>query len=287
MAIIYSIIVLVALISVYEYMAARRWQQVTSVSRNDLVFEHRNKEYGAYVLRKNYDKRMVLITILFIVFLTVNYGVYYFIKSIPEPPKKEEPMDLTQFTIEAAQDEKELPPPPPPEPEIPEIEKTIQFLPPIVVDHEVDNVPPIQENLGDTKTGTETHDEGTDDFVIKDEEKKEEIIEKKVEIFTHVDESAEFPGGYKEMMNFLQSNIKYPQTALDEGIQGKCYFKFAVGADGYISQVILLKGVPDCPECDKEAMRVIKTMPRWKPGKLGGKDVNSWFTMPVSYSTGN
>lgn len=284
MLIIYAIIGIVAALSLYEFIAGRHWQHVTSSYRNELVFEHRNKEYGAYQIRKSYDKRMVIIMTSFILVIGIVYGTYMIVKNMPEPPVKEEPMDLTQFTIAPTQEEEETPPPPPEE-EIPPAEKTIAFIPPVVVDEEVETTPPIQDNLADTKTGTEDV-EGNDNFDFHEETDKgpSQTEEKAPEILTFVEEVAEYPGGRAEMLKFLAENIKYPQIAIENELSGKCHLKFVVSPDGSISQVTILRGVPDCPECDKEAVRVVRSMPRWKPGKNGGKAVYSYFTLPVNFT---
>jgi protein TonB len=85
------------------------------------------------------------------------------------------------------------------------------------------------------------------------------------------------------MNAFLASNIKYPETAIKLGLQGKCYLKFVVSENGNVSNVNVVKGVTDCPECDKEAIRVVRSMPNWKPAKMNGKAVNSFYTLPVSF----
>jgi protein TonB len=102
-------------------------------------------------------------------------------------------------------------------------------------------------------------------------------------IYDFVDEIAEFPGGKTAMNAFLASNIKYPETAIKLGLQGKCYLKFVVSENGNVSNVNVVKGVTDCPECDKEAIRVVRSMPNWKPAKMNGKAVNSFYTLPVSF----
>ena len=87
----------------------------------------------------------------------------------------------------------------------------------------------------------------------------------------------------REDKRYLAENIKYPQTAVEMGLEGKCYLQFVVSENGYISNVRVKKGVTDCPECDQEAIRVVKSMPKWTPGKVNGKAVNSTFSLPVSF----
>ena len=102
-------------------------------------------------------------------------------------------------------------------------------------------------------------------------------------IYDVVDEQAEFPGGTEALKKFIADNLKYPETAKENGIQGKCYLQFIVSENGYVSNVKIRKGVADCPECDQEAIRVIKVMPKWKPGKINAKPVNSTYTLPMVF----
>lgn len=105
-------------------------------------------------------------------------------------------------------------------------------------------------------------------------------------IYEVVDESAEFPGGLAEAKKFIQRNLIYPESALDENIEGKCYVKFMVSDEGVISNITVQKGVPNCNDCDKEAIRLVKSMPKWKPAKINGKAVNSYFVLPVPFKIG-
>ena len=112
-----SVIFLIVLVSLYDYFSARNWQQVTSSTRNDIVFESRNKEYGAYAIRKDYDKKIVFIILGLCILIGGSYGTYKYIKSLPEVVVVPPPIDMSQFDIPAAPPEKEIPPPieePPP-----------------------------------------------------------------------------------------------------------------------------------------------------------------------------
>ena len=105
----------------------------------------------------------------------------------------------------------------------------------------------------------------------------------KPEVNTVVDEQAEFPGGRAAMNKFLAENMKYPDRAMELGLEGKCYLQFVVKKTGEITDVKVKKGVTDCPECDQEAIRIIKLMPRWNPGKSNGKAVDSYFALPLTF----
>lgn len=157
------------------------------------------------------------------------------------------------------------PPPPPPAPEVLEVEDDV----------EVENTPELFDQEMDVETVIETKYVPVDEPVVK----KEEPAEK--EIFVVVEEMPSFPGGDKALYEYLAKNIKYPAVAKDNGIEGKVYIKFVVNEDGSVSQVQLARGIGG--GCDEEAMRVVKEMPKWKPGKQRGKTVKVWYTLPVYF----
>jgi len=103
------------------------------------------------------------------------------------------------------------------------------------------------------------------------------------ETFVIVEQMPEFPGGQAALMKYLSSNIKYPDECRKMGIEGKVYVKFVVDKTGSITDTKLLRGVPDGKLLENEAIRVIKTMPKWKPGNQSGKPVSVYFTLPISF----
>jgi|GEM_PF-1010215 len=110
-----------------------------------------------------------------------------------------------------------------------------------------------------------------------------EIAPVKEDIFSYVEEPASFPGGVEAMKTFIAKNLKYQESMKEANIQGKVFLKFIVSETGEISDVKILKGLPDCKECDMEAMRVVKAMPKWIPGKNNGKSVKSFYNLPVPF----
>lgn len=101
------------------------------------------------------------------------------------------------------------------------------------------------------------------------------------DVYTAVEEMAEFPGGMPGLMNFLSKTIRYPKEAFDANVQGRVIVKFVVNKDGSISDATVVKGVSK--ELDEEAIRVVTLMPKWTPGKAGGKAVSSYFTVPINF----
>lgn len=156
-------------------------------------------------------------------------------------------------------------------PPVPE-EKTIRFLPPVITDE-----PPMIDDQWE-------YERNYSDADFADPPPAPKSVEKEIpQVYTFVDEPAEFPGGMGAMKKYIDDNLRYPETVKELGIEGKCYVQFTVSEMGDISDIRVQRGVPDCPECDKEAVRLIKGMPKWKPGKTNGKAVKSRFNYPVTF----
>ncbi len=161
------------------------------------------------------------------------------------------------------------PPPPPPEPAAPEEI--------VVVEEKVDTRMEIKTEDDQTQRQTEVYIPPP-----PPKPKQEEVTE---EIFVVVEEQPEFPGGQAAMMKFLSDNIRYPVIAQENGIQGRVICNFVVERDGSITDVQVVRGVD--PSLDREAIRVIQQMPRWKPGKQRGSAVRVRFTLPVVFRLQN
>jgi len=161
------------------------------------------------------------------------------------------------------QTQRNEPPPPPPPPQQTTVIEIVED------DVEVDDI----------EIDAETDDdEEIEEAIIQEEEAEEE---KEEEIFVFVEEQPGYPGGDKARIKYLQENIKYPEMAKESGIQGTVYVTFVVEKDGRITSVKVLRGIGG--GCDEEAVRVIKKMPKWKPGKQRGRSVRVQFNMPVRF----
>ena len=108
-------------------------------------------------------------------------------------------------------------------------------------------------------------------------------IDTTTEIVTYVEIMPEFPGGQAALIQYLSNNIKYPEECRKMGVEGKVFVKFIVDPSGNITNVQVLRGVVDGKLLEKEAVRVVESMPKWKPGTQGGKAVNVYFTLPISF----
>jgi protein TonB len=260
------------------------WNNVVSDSRNDIVFEGRNQEYGAYEIRRNYNWTVTIILASMVGLLVLGMGIKLVLGLRGEEVVKEPVLDMTQIDLTPPPADKNEPPPPPPPPPPPVME-TVKFVPPVIKDDAVEtDPPPPQEKLSETNVSTVTQEGDGDAVVVPTEGTGNGVIEEKApEIFTVVEEMPEFPGGPMEMMKYIQKNISYPQMAKEAGLSGKCFLKFVVNGNGNISDVQVLKGVPGCSECDKEAIRVVKSMPNWKAGKQNGRSVPVFFNLPINF----
>lgn len=157
--------------------------------------------------------------------------------------------------------QQQVTPPPPPPPQAVEIEI-------VEDDEEVEDVE-IQDSEADQQT------------VVEAPVQQEEVIEEP-EIFTIVEDMPTFPGGEPALFKYLSNNIKYPQMAKESGIQGTVFVTFVIGPDGKVRDVKVLRGVKG--GLDEEAVRVVQSMPNWKPGKQRGKAVSVQYNLPIRFT---
>ena len=260
------------------------WNNVVDDSRNDIVFEGRNQEYGAYELRRKYNWTVTLILACMVGTVVLGMGIKVILGMQSDAVDKETVLDMTTIDLTPPPADKNEPPPPPPPPPPPVLE-TVKFVPPVIKDDAVEtDPPPPQEKLTETNVSTVTQEGDGDAVVVPTEGNGNGVVEEKApEIFTVVEEMPEFPGGAMEMMKYIQKNIQYPQMAKEAGLSGKCFLKFVVNGSGNITDVTVLKGVPGCGECDREAIRVVKSMPNWKAGKQNGRSVSVFFNLPINF----
>lgn len=246
---------------------------------DDIVFEVRNKEYGAYKLRKKYN-RTVLIALLIgvIVIATAIITPYINAKASENRAKRaERQVEIKLENLDTPAEQVAPPPPPPPPPT--DVVQQQRYVPPQVVD----SIKP--EDVKQFITADEAQTEVTNKEVVEVQQQvKEEVQEeeKEPEPFVVVEEMPMFPGGEAELMKYIGEHTQYPEIAKENNIQGKVIVRFCVTPKGGVSQVSVLKGVD--PELDKEAMRVVSTLPPFKPGKQGGKPVPVWYMVPIAFT---
>lgn len=208
--------------------------------------------------KKNIFFQIGLVFALFIVFVGFEWKKY---------DKVEESMfDMTNILppeeeIEITRPEEKIEQPPPPQ--VPQIE---------IVEDDVE----VDDDLTFDDVDQNT---AVDDYFVNRVEVEEEYVE--AEIFTIVEEQPSFPGGEAALMEYLGKNISYPPMAKESGIQGTVFVTFVVEPNGSVTNVKILRGIGG--GCDEEAVRVVKNMPAWKPGKQRGKPVRVQFNLPIKF----
>ena len=267
----------------------------------EMVFAGKNKEYGAYQLRKGTSGRNIK-ALLILVIAAALVGGFLAWKVIEEKQAEEqqaymEAMELAKLQQQAKKEEKKKEPVKPKvemKKEIPVARETQKFTAPVIKKDELvkeENQVKQMDKLDDkVAVGTENK-EGVKDRTV--EAVRNDIAvaapppppapkpEVATKIFDVVEEMPSFPGGNGALMSYLASNIKYPVVAQENGVQGRVIVSFVVERDGSISDVRVARSVD--PSLDREAQRVGKSMPRWKPGKQNGSAVRVKYTVPVVF----
>ena len=267
----------------------------------DMVFAGKNKEYGAYQLRKGTSGRNIK-ALLILIIAAALVGGFLAWKVIEQKQAEEqqaymEAMQLAQLQ-EQAKKEKKKPEPIKPKveqkKEIPVARETQKFTAPVIKKDELvkeENQVKQMDQLDDkVAVGTDIK-EGVKDRTVEAVRNdiavaapppppapKPEVANK---VFDVVEEMPSFPGGQGALMAFLSSNIKYPVVAQENGVQGRVIVGFVVEKDGSISDVKVMRSVD--PSLDREAQRVVKAMPKWKPGKQNGSAIRVKYTVPVVF----
>ena len=246
---------------------------------DDIVFEERNKEYGAYKLRKKYNRTVIVALLIGILIIGTAIITPYLNAKAAENTKKRAERQV-EIKLENLDQPKELvaPPPPPPPPPTDVVQQQ-KYVPPVVVD----SIKP--EDIKQLMTADQAQTEVTNKEVVEVvQQVKEEVQETDVvEVpFVVVEEMPMYPGGDAALLKYINEHAQYPEVAKENNIQGRVIIRFCVTAKGGVSQVSVLKGVD--PELDKEAIRVVNTLPAFKPGKQGGKPVPVWYMVPITFT---
>ena len=267
----------------------------------EMVFAGKNKEYGAYQLRKGTSGRNIK-ALLILVIAAALVGGFLAWKVIEQKQAEEqqaymEAMKLAELQQQAKKEEKKKEPVKPkiePKKEIPVARETQKFTAPVIKkdelvkeENQVKQMDKLDEKVA---VGTENK-EGTKDRLAEAVRSdiavaapppppapKPEVSNK---VFDVVEEMPHFPGGAAALQAFLSSNTKYPVVAQENGVQGRVIVSFVVERDGSITDVRVVRSVD--PSLDREASRVVRSMPRWSPGKQNGSAVRVKYTVPVVF----
>ncbi len=269
----------------------------------DLVFEGKNKDFGAYVIRtdstKRHNKAVIYTIIGAIVFAALAWGLAQANKYLEErrlaamAEQEEVLIDMSQEE-EAPEPEQERLEQPKPEVLPEEVLKSVKVTElQIVEDDKVKKEDEIktQDELKETETafGQKDNEKGTEDRNVTRTLKEEVVVEKPVEkpkevkeeVFRSVEQMPQFPGGEAALMKFLQSHINYPPMAAENNVQGKVVVQFVVDKTGRVGEVKVVRSVDK--DLDREAVRVCKSLPKFTPGRQNGQAVSVWYTLPVTF----
>lgn len=252
-------------------------EKVIAPAFDDIVFEDRNKEYGAYKLRTRYNRTVLVSLVVGIIILaTAIITPYLNAKALENRQKRAERQ--VEIKMENLDTPNEVAPPPPPPPPPSDVVQQQKYVPPVVVD----SIKP--EDVKQFMTADQAQVEVKNEEVVEIVEVKEEVQEEDPEAvpFVVVEEMPMFPGGEIELLKYIAANTQYPDVAKENNIQGRVIIRFCVTSKGGVSQVSILKGVD--PELDAEAIRVVNTLPTFKPGKQGGKPVPVWYMVPIIFT---
>jgi periplasmic protein TonB len=249
---------------------------------DDIVFETRNKEYGAYRLRKNYNKTVIVAMLIGVIILATAIITPYINAKAAEKRVKHADRQVEIKLENLDQPVEKVAPPPPPPPPPTDVVQQQRYVPPQVVD----SIKP--EDVKQLMTADQAQAEVVNkDVEVVVQQVKEEVQEAEPEEipFIVVEENPMFPGGESALNKYIAEHLIYPEVARDNSIQGRVIIKFCVTAKGGVSQVQVLRGVD--PELDKEAIRVVTGLPLFKPGKQGGKPVPVWYVLPIIFKLMN
>lgn len=268
---------------------------INSTEWCDIVFEGRNKSYGAFALRQSSWKRHILafaIILLFVGFVTALPLIISTVKAATGMRTENIKGEYTIAVIDQPLNKvDEVQKPPVPEP--PKFIEMTKFVPPTIVDDSKVNDEEQMVTMEEVAKGKDAigkykvENGSTDpDAVRKDIESIMTPTDKggrakEPETFRVVEVMPQFPGGETEMYRFISANLKYPVVDQEMGTQGRVSIQFVVSKTGEIINLVILKGIS--PTCDKEAMRVIKSMPKWIPGKQSGNPVQVYYIIPIVF----
>jgi protein TonB len=256
-------------------------EKILTADLDDILFENRNKGYGAYFLRKIYRKHIVNAGLITLATLILAFAYPYICLLLSSSVTTEKPT-ITVTTLSPPPPLDKTTPPPPPPNMPPPPPKTIHFTPPVIKPDE--QVPPEQEVPPQVEVQQAPPGPTTDpnaNYNFNDAPAAPVVEDKKQEPFMYVEQMPEFPGGEVELMKYLQKNIKYPPAARENGIEGKVVLQFVVDEKGNISEIKIIRDIGG--GCGDEAVRVVKTMPPWKPGKQNGNAVPVYYKLPVTF----
>ena len=262
----------------------------------ELVFENKNKAYGAYQLRKETGKRnvkaMIIVFATIAAIIVAAWAKVAIENAMPKKVAIETDVELSKLAQkkEAKVERKEPVKVEMEQKVVEKVKSSVKFTAPeIKKDEDVKPEDELksQDDLAKTNTAIGSFDVKGNDEAEGEVLKAKEVIaeekpkEEETKVFDVVEQMPQFPGGQQALLEYLSKNIKYPVIAEENGVQGRVIVTFVVERDGSITDVKVVKSVD--PSLDKEAQRVVKAMPHWIPGKQNGSAVRVKYTVPVTF----
>lgn len=280
---------------------------LSSKEWRDLVFEGKNKEYGAYVMRSNSVKRhnraMLVIILILAVVAVLGIVVNTVIAAAEARPEDENEQALVEMATEAEAEEEEMEEEQQkyeePEPEVikEDLLNTVKLTEIAIMEddkvtEQIKNQDELKED--DTAVGAVNEDRGVDNIIDAQEHKNVVVVEEvkpeppKVEkpddnkVFTSVEQMPVYPGGDGALLGDIHKNLVYPPVAAENGVEGKVTVSFVVTKNGSIGEVKVARGKD--PDLDKEAVRAVRALKKkFTPGKMNGHAVNVWYHVPITF----
>lgn len=270
-----------------------------SKSWNDLLFEGRNKSYGAYEMRADTGKRNMKAMLGVLILLAAAFILPFMVSAIQQAAASlgnDQAMELQNVQDEPEEEEvvvEQHEEEQAPAETVTEMASSIQFTVPEITDNVAEDKELIaQQKAQEAKAKMgEFNFQGNDETStnIKSDQKQLGAVNSKGggegeggKVFTYVEQMPVFPGGEAALNKFIQTHLKYPAVSLEEGIQGKVLLRFVVNENGSVGDVQILKSLDTY--CDREAKRVVQMLPRFTPGRQQGKPVKVWFQLPITFA---
>lgn len=264
---------------------------MNSIEWTELIFEGKNQAYGAFYLRRTSWRRHVLALLIMASFTILVMLIPFLVETVKKTREYLGGVD-TQVELATIKEAPEIPkeviktepeaPPPPP------LKSSIKFTPPVITEDDKvreEEQMASQDQLNETKVTISianiTGDDNDPNAVDIAELEQHKVVVADEQPFMAVEQMPQFPGGEKALRQYLADHVRYPPLAAENNIQGKVTIRFVVGKDGAVSKVEVLQGIDRV--CDEEAIRVVKSMPKWIPGRHNGRAVPVIFTVPIVF----
>lgn len=267
--------------------------EAVALTYDDIIFQSRNRAYGAFSLRQQYRPTLTRA-------LGAGVGLFLLGLSMPTlydrvfPTRQQTGKDtMTEITLTNVHEAPTEPPVTlPPVEQAPAV-NTVRNLPPVVMpEAEISEeaLTPTTDELQNATSGAVTAEgTGVDEVIAPPEASSPSVVERALEVppktedvFINTEQQPEFPGGLKALSAFVGNELRYPRSAASAGVSGRVYVSFVVNTDGTLTEVQILKGLGF--GCDEEAVRVVQKMPHWRPGKQSGRAVRVKYTLPIWFT---